>query len=261
MVVALDHILPGVFTGDHPELYHYLTPLVCIIVSLFLVYGLYVFRSDFRLKAPKKQVNRNKAWALFLKFDRRGKLKLNYEDMTCFMSIVNTEGKLLRTKDGSKDIWDMMYYQRMCEAIDIKSDVAVDGLPFEGFLLLYHRELLDCEENYTQVFESERTEYAKSQLEEDPVENITAVQFATIDPKFTGRCGQQQFNNCFQASCEAIGIPEPHDEWYPLAFQNFDLDKDGMLGYNEFHSSVRQYLDHCRAVKANIENPVHIVHP
>jgi len=234
---------PGNTVGERHEIVHFVTPCMIILVAAFFLYGAYVFRSPLRLTTLKKQVDIRKAWALFLKFDRRGQLRLDYDDMTCFMSIVCPDGKSMRE-------WNIGFYKQICNYID--SDCS-EGLPFFGFLHIYKEKIGDIEEHYKQVFEAERSELAKYVLNEDPVENITAVHFATIDTQLQGKLTLHQFETCFQACCANIGIPEPHEEWYPLAFTNFGGDGDGFITYSSFHRTVQQYRDHCRAVKANLE--------
>lgn len=257
LVLALEQrAFPGHLVGERFELYHLFTPCMVVIVAVFLLYGNYVFFFyDLKSKAPKKQVDKTKAWALFLKFDSRGQFMLNFEDMTCFMSIVNTNGYFVNKKTKTQEEWSSCLYQRICALIDVNP---MEGLHFDAFLQLYRKEIQDCDENYHKVFEVERSDVKVPHLEEDPLENITAVQFSAIDPKFSGRCGFPQFTTCFQACCEQIGIPEPHEEWYWLAFSNFVTEKDTPMAYSEFHQCVQHYLDHCRAVKANITNSVHL---
>jgi len=242
VVLAPDRNFPGTTVGERHEIVHFVTPCMITLVVAFFLYGAYVFRSPLRLTTLKKQVDIRKAWALFLKFDRRGQLRLDYDDMTCFMSVVCPDGKSMRE-------WNIGFYQQICNYIDVDGS---EGLPFVGFLHIYNKQIGDCEEHYKQVFRAERSELAKYVIDEDPMENVTADQFSIFDTRLLGKLTLEQFTSCFQACCENIGVPEPHDEWYPLAFANFGGDGDGYITYSSFHRTVQQYRDHCKAVKANL---------
>eukprot|EP00397_Hematodinium_sp_SG-2012_P066189 GEMP01098369.1.p1 GENE.GEMP01098369.1~~GEMP01098369.1.p1 ORF type:complete len:185 (+),score=32.90 GEMP01098369.1:122-676(+) len=157
-------------TGQYVNVVHFIMPFMGLLVACFMLYSVYVIRTPIKCsdEGRSKPVDSGKAWALFLKFDRRGVLVLNFDDLTCFMGIICPDERSMRE-------WNVGYYEMLCKQIGADTR---DGVSFSHFLAMYAMRIGDCDEHYYAVFEKERTELAKSLLDEDPVENITAVAFA-----------------------------------------------------------------------------------
>lgn len=50
----------------------------------------------------------------------------------------------------------------------------------------------------------------------------------------------------FQVLAESIRnmqMPPPPNKWYALAFDNFDLNRDGMISYTDVLEILTQYVD------------------
>jgi len=235
LVLATDKGFPGHLTGEHLEVVNYVVPCMWVVVLVAIAFAIYSFRQPLRVPVANL-VDRKKAWALFLKFDRRGEQRIDFEDMTVWMGIVCTDGKQMEQ-------WNVGLYQNLCSQLGVHPS---EGFSFPQFLAIYSLQFGNCEEHYNKVFKAERTELAHSLLNEDPVENISAVQFAEIDTRMTGKCNAEQFETCFKSCCAEIGIENPKDHWFPLAFASFDTDNDKLLSYDEFHQTVQQYRDHVK---------------